>query len=269
MSSRDERKKRWLRYNGGQQIEIAENEHKFLLYPYNPKVGVSYTKNRVMLELARPVLENMQKKLGRYCKDKVYQLMSVHCAEANINGSYVGLAANYPGEIFVNFSPFIKGKFYNYELNKQSFEALLDYQALVDVAFPKNHYKVDFETVCEDIIAGLHNIRDVAIIDMDLMTNRFGKEDRGKSFLKLAEGIAKCANNKAVFGIWQTVGRNKGWTDKEFNSYVRPGIRKALSKYFKISRYDIVDYWEGYPMRVDIYTLERKPTCKKESLKAA
>ena len=169
MNISDPRKSRWIVLNSGTRIDIPIDNPRFILYPYNTKFGISYTDNRLMLQVVRPSC-NMTKKFGRYCKDKVYQIMAAHCAIANVNGSYIGLAANYPGEIFVNFSPWLNGKFYTYELNTISYQNLIKYQGLVASAFPKYKFKVDFEVRHGDIIKEMSSLGRIAsVIDLDLM----------------------------------------------------------------------------------------------------
>jgi len=266
MSKRKKKEKRTIVLNDGKPIEIPKSEPVFMLYPYNSRTGVRYSENRLMLQVVRPACI-VKKKLGRYCKDKVYQIMATHCAEANISGSYVGLPANYMGEIFTNFSPFIKGNFYTYEKDKKSYEALLEYREFVAGAYPQKTFKVDFKVIRGDIIKEMSKLRhEAAIIDLDLMTGIGLKE--GCMPEDVAKSIHNCGRDTIVVGIWQLVGR-WGWTDEEMTHIVRPAVRSALEDYFNVERHDKIEYWEGYPMRVDIYTLERKNKWKKALFKAA
>ena len=163
----------------------------------------------------------------------------------------------------MNFRQFIQGNFYSYELDNEHYKQLLRYQPILKQTYAHTNYQVDFKLKYGDIITGLYQMTDkAAIIDLDFI----GSLGKGKlpSIYRVVRGIDSCAANKAVVGIWQTVGRH-GWTDKELNEKIRPNLQNAFAKRFRIKRYDTVDYWEGYPMRVDIFTLERKQKCKKES----
>lgn len=254
--------------NKGESIQIPRTAPRFILYPYNTEVGVDYDANRLMLQVVRPVSVMMPKRYGRYCKDKVYLAMQAHCGMANCSGSYVGLAANYMGEIFVNFSPFVNGKFYCYETDLKSYNDLVIYKEFVTAAFPKKKFDIDFEVIRGDIIKEMLTLERVAsVIDLDLMEG-IGKKD-GHGPKDIAESVNACAKDNAVLALWQTAGRNNGWTDKEINEIVRPACKSALTDFFHVKKHDEINYWEGYPMRCDIFTLERKTKWKKALSKQA
>lgn len=253
MSKKKDPEARWIRING-HKTKIPTTEPSFIFYPYEERFGLKQTENRINLLLTRPILPNYSKRMGRYCKDKVYKLMAAHCGQHSVSGPYVGLAAQYSGEIFANFYPFIKGQFYTYELDTRHYERLLEYQPFIEAAYPPREGYVDFVLEYGDIIEGLQNTKSAAIIDLDFMGG-LGKKDR-PSVKDVVNSVVSCATKKSVLAVWQTTGRHS-WTNKELEDKVRPALRKALKKHFRVLQYDKVDYWEGYPMRVDIYTLER------------
>lgn len=221
-----------------------------LLLTYNDPIEIANNKYKKLLVDARPTL-GLKKERGRYAKDKTYLLMREHALEGKIAGKYAGLTANYPGEIFTVFQPFIRGEFNSYEL--KYYDKLKYYFKIMKDAYPWYKHKVEFKLYNANILEHLRYFkRNLAIIDLDLMTTLWPDQIE-----ELANTLKSCLKEKAVLGVWQTVGR-QGATCEQFEEELRPLLTEKISNYFDIKRYNTHDYWEGYPIRCDILTLQRR-----------
>lgn len=242
-------KKIWIRKNGVKHEFLLADIPDHILEPYNSDVGTGVEKE--LLIPLRPMI-TLKKNLGRYAKDQAYLLMRDHIVEAEISGAYAGLAANYIGEIFAVLSPYIRHEFNTFERNATSYKRIEEYLQFVRPAYPFHESNTFFNTYKGDIVEQLltktHNYR-YNVIDLDFMSHLTHSQ---------IDNVTKCVNNcminKAVVAIWQTVGRRAG-TNKQFDEDTRPYLAKSFKKVFDVSRHDTHDYWEGFPLRVDIFTI--------------
>lgn len=253
-SKKKKRKKSEIYYvlNGERTDLLLKDIPRSKLLTYDPTLQIANNTARKLLAAVRPSI-GVPKPFGRYSKDTCYQVVRTHLEELNNPGDYIGLAADYPGEIFVCCFPYIRGKFLTFEWKKKNYEALIPYQEFLGRAYPQRTFGVDFHLIKGDIIEGMcERQRTVGFADIDLMCGV-----REPMIKRIVEGFDCCLKNKAVAALWQTVGRFAP-TDEELATTLRPYLYKELRKKFSILKHDIFDYNEGYPLRVDIFTLERK-----------
>ena len=197
----------------------------------------------------RPEIEGH--KLYRAMKDLVYIRMAGHLDEFKIDGSYIGLAAAYTPEIYEVFSQHVKGTFVNCNFKETDYQELLTYQTVVSTAL--RNKPVEFILHHGDILEEIYNSTEpFSIIDMDFMfmLNQDNIETTCKA-------ISDNAADRATIAIWHSSNRFKDKGHKVTNGMYRPYIHFTLSQDFKILKYDQIDYYEGYPMHCDVYTLER------------
>jgi len=250
MSTQTKRKKsknRWL---------ILNND-RHNIDPKLPWFALDSTSN---LKALRPHIHG-HKEGSRLLKDYVYLLIYAHVKKHKVLGPYLGLAAAYIPEIYQLFRPSIRGPFFTCQLRRADFKKLLEYQPFVAKAYPK----ADFLLQRSNILDTMHsNPKRFSILDLDFMYMLNEKRIR-----KIVRAIEVAAKTRAVLAIWHTTNREKGKGDSHIDRVYRPYLRSQLQEKFKVLNYDRVNYWEGYPMKVDIFTLERKSACRKESLKVA
>jgi len=239
--------KRWIEVNDERDY-VTENRLKYSLYstPYAKKI--------------RPVIHGH--KQDRLMKDEVYLLIYEHIRRHRIKGAYIGLAAGYTPEIFGLMQPSIRREFVNCTLRRIDYRKLATYQPFIRRQFPQKDFGVDFQLHHGDVIKLMERShRKFAIIDLDFMCILDYKRA-----LQISQAIHSTAANRAVAAIWHTANRKQKdgdwWTDHEY----RPFLRSELARYFYIHDYDKIEYYEGYPVRTDLFTLERK--CRKASLRA-
>ena len=122
----------------------------------------------------------------------------------------------------------------------KSVEFYIEYGDILDImADPPNAYK---------------------IIDLDLM-GWLSKEKVDK----IAHGMKCCATPKNVLAVWHSIDRSKDGGYYRVDNEYRPYLLKKIRKDWEILVYNKVEYREsqdnggpGYPMFVEVFTLERK-----------
>lgn len=236
---RQKRKKRWLNINGKYQDCDSSLPESIL--------------NTTRKLQKRPIVNGH--KNSRFVKDSVYFILREQIRKHEIQGPYLGLAAAYTPEIYELLAPYIYGEFCNCQNNRSDYKKLLKFQPSIVKAYPEVYFHLEYE----NIINVMKVRRDTfAILDLDFMwiLNKYRVP-------RIASAISHTVRDRSTVAIWHSANRvqknGDWWTD---NIY-RPALKEALALTFKVLEYNKINYYESYPMRCDIYTLERKKEWKK------
>ena len=189
----------------------------------------------------------------------VYLILEDQVKKHKITGAYVGLAAAYTPEIFTLLNQHITGRFVNCQIHKNDYEKLLEYQPLITTAYAYPYYFVEFELHRTDIIRYLLTERgQFSIYDLDFM-GTLTKE----LINKVLAGIIYSIKLPATVIIWHTAGRSV--TNQHVEKVMRPMLVSSFAKVFHIQEHIRIDYYEGFPMRGDIITLEQKEHARRNT----
>ena len=230
------KQKKWLILNNQKSL-IDESWPDYLL------------KTDSYLLYKKPIITGHKK--CRVCKDWVYFITNMkHLRMFHIQGSYIGLAAAYTPEIYSVFSKSITKQFWNCQNRYFDYKKLKEYQPFIAEKYPK----VDFILKNKDIIDVMtNNPRKFAIMDLDFMWILDNKRIE-----QVSKAIYKAATKRSTAIIWHSANRKETEGDFNTNNIYRPNLIRHLSNYFNILLHDSINYYEGYPMRAEIFTLERK-----------
>lgn len=242
---------RFLELEGAGTVALDSNFPKRLFLPWNSDAPKNTARELVINK--RPLIFS-QNKESRFCKEYIYRVMKLaHTAPFNIKGKWTGLCGDHPGEIFCEFSPYIKGTMTNCEINGWSAYKYREYLPVLRKAYPRSQFGVHFNLKKDDMLDWLLQCkRDQSFIDFDTMIGM-----RDPLIHRILAGVNTAAANRSVLAVWHCVGRTCP-TLEESNTNYRPYLKALLERNFNILKYSKCHYWEGFPMLVDMFTLERK-----------
>jgi hypothetical protein len=234
--------KRWIRIDGKKREWDKNQESGYRLLPW---IGRSISTELIQ---ARPLIHGH--KMIRDMKDRVYNTWVVrHIAPRSISGNYVGLAAAYIPEIYSLLSPWLQGHLVSCQKHRADYKSLLPYMEQVK----KVYREADLRLVRTDIFNYMQKTRNqYSLIDLDLMCTL-----NEHSVYSIYEAIIRTTANTSAVAVWHTSGRVT--TDTEIQEVWRPLLFCLLDEGpTEILDYTQVDYFEGYPMRCDLFTLQRR-----------
>jgi hypothetical protein len=227
----------------------GEEPSSYLL-PWNPVKNEKITSSHKNLLQKKPRIKGHKE--HRRMKDSVYFEIKRHLEEKEISGAYVGLAAAYSPEIFTLFREHLECSFVNCQISKDDFNELTKYQKLIDKTYSKKGNSVNFELFNEDINEYLLNTnKKFSVYDLDFMFVL-----SHDNINKMVEAISNSVKLPAVVAVWHASGR--ATTNDKVDYIFRPYLKTKLAKVFNISEYSKINYYEGFPMRCDVFTLEQK-----------
>jgi hypothetical protein len=239
-------RKSWIRINGRlQSYKIGDRR----LDDLTLKPAPSHYGQRIQrtMEDLRPEIRGHKK--IRHMKDLVYKEIKEIASRNNVRGSYAGLAAAYTPEIFGVLQEQVAHDFINCQINSSDYWDLLDYQAVINVAY--KNYGVDFKLLNVDILEYLvESGQKFQILDLDFMFTL-----TNENIAKATKAIESSIETPGLVALWHTCGRKI--TEDEV-SKGRRTLLKKISNRFNISEYMQIDYYEGYPMRCDVFALKGK-----------
>lgn len=189
---------------------------------------------------------------GRDMKNLVYGFIKKeHLQHFNIQGRYVGLAAGrlltLSGFMAEHASSFVSVEKKKKQAKKfQEFAQFINRQVLPMVKLPP------IDVVHDDIFTYLQNTGiKCDIVDVDLMCTL-----TDNIIARLKTGLLHATSDTATLALWHAVAR--GTSREKVDQYIRPMLQLVLDEDFIIHRHDQIDYFEGYPMSCEIFTLEHK-----------
>lgn len=185
-------------------------------------------------------------------KDATYLILREQVGKHSVVGAYVGLAAAHTPEIFALLNRNITGRFVNCQIHRKDYRALLEYQPYIAAAYPYPRHYVEFELERTDILKYLLTERgQFSIYDLDFM-GTLTEELIDRIFA----GVVYSVKLPATIAVWHTAGRSV--TNEHVEKQMRPKLASRFASVFDIKEHVRVDYYEGFPMRCDIITLEHK-----------
>lgn len=240
----------------GQQVpDRLLKAYRDHVYPLN--------ENRRILDSIRPIINGHKDQ--RFLKDLTYKELSEMLNRHLISGSYVGLCAAYMPEILCALYPRIEGEMLNMQYKKKDYLQLKTQLPYIRKAFPRSECYSFLQLKFGDILEYLRTTKKrYAILDLDMMF-----ELNISKLQAIASCVSNAAADEAVLALWHGSNREGGKGDKEIDSRFRPKLRDYLSDSFNIIDDVKINYNEGYPMRVDLLTLNRKDSEKGRRRKVA
>ena len=256
---RQEKLKQWIKINGETLYgEIRDpSVAQYYLLPWNPKLGLNQTSIRRQLLSQRPQIKGH--KSTRRMKDLTYLTVRSQIVRHKVQGAYIGLAAAHAPEIFALLNQQIESRFVNCQIHRKDYKALLEYQPFIAEAYPYPRYSVDFELYRTDILNYLLTERgQFSIYDLDFMCTL-----TEELIDRIFAGVIYSVKLPATVAIWHTAGR--AVTNEDLEQTLRPLIASRFRSVFDVKEHIRVDYYEGFPMRCDIITLEQKGHARRRS----
>ena len=221
------------------------------LNTYDTFGGLNKTEQRELLKKYRPDLGFANK--PRRGRNQVMWQTLDHLKEFSIRGPLISLAAERMPETFVLWRYHIKSLALNVNSNKIAYDDLKEYNKLITKAYGYTTHSTTFDVKYGDLIDIMHTYRKkFAIIDADYMCQPT-KEHIQDTIL----ATQRCAADRSVLILAYSTPRRQGGDSVNERLY-RPFMQEKLEDYFYILRRDSIDYRDSTPMRVDIFTLERK-----------
>lgn len=244
---------RWIQKTGQNRVYLPSTTDSFLLCSSQEK-GIHRTKKIAYMDFCRPKIEGS--KQVTVAKDTIYHLMNLMLEKHQIQGNYIGLAANRIPEIYVTLKEHITNNFVSCQIHKRDFQRIKPW---VDKHVIPSYKQVNFTVKRIDIFKEIgQSKQEFSIFDLDLMCCL-----TTKTIFSTACSLPHSAAKKSLLALWHCSGR--GITDSEINRRARPWLREGLRENFNIIDDETYNYAEAqppsyhaHPMRVDLLVLKMK-----------
>lgn len=208
------------------------------------------------LYTTRPKLKfNPKKRHGRNDIMRVFK--KNHLDKLKIAGSIISLSASRVPETYTLWQDNIKGTYVNVEKNRKDYKKLCRYNEYINSIYgpisERDNKHTRFVVEKGDVIKVMNELKKkFTIFDLD-----FTIEPTKEKIKEIIYTVNCYSTNSAALSLAFGTSRHGGG-DAENEAVYRPIIKEELSKHFNIKRADKADYYDGYPMRVDMFTLQKK-----------